>query len=418
MENPESAASLATLQGELRAKIFIGQTLLDRLSNNSLKKVQGLPKLEKKVRQEVKFLEKFEADENISKLKKEHINCSNLAHLSSIIDQIFLVESPTAVIHPFNLVTGDKARKKVVVDVVADKGQSWIKVVARNPKALDLNSQGGSQFGQKSIIDQVKEFVQCSAQNELMFKQPVVKFVFANGVTSSLHKKVCKRGAVAIGEIVNIDDDEDDDDDEDVEESSGEGSEVSDESETEELETETSEAIDSTKVNLDITAMIAYVSALTNGRNWFSYKEKILSQQADWERHRPVKPYLESIFRDKQLVCCASAMNDFITIINTLGGAGERERGTELIKRMTVVPDSTTRKTESLTLSGKIKDRSLAIFATGDFLRVLTVTANTGFIRAAAGQGVNFAVITHESRALTEDKEKFAVQLQPEFSPS
>ena len=154
----------------------------------------------------------------------------------------------------------------------------------------------------------MKEFVQCSAQNELMFKQPVVKFVFANGVTSSLHKKVCKRGAVAIGDIVNIDDDEDDDDDEDVEESSGEGSEVSDESETEELETETSEAIDSTKVNLDITAMIAYVSALTNGRNWFSYKEKILSQQADWERHRPVKPYLESIFRDKQLGQCLYIM--------------------------------------------------------------------------------------------------------------
>ena len=32
----------------------------------------------------------------------------------------------------------------------------WIKVVARNPKALDQNSQGGSQFGQRTIIDQVQ----------------------------------------------------------------------------------------------------------------------------------------------------------------------------------------------------------------------------------------------------------------------
>ena len=33
-----------------------------------------------KVRQEVKFLEKFEAPEKFKKLKKEHISCSNLSH--------------------------------------------------------------------------------------------------------------------------------------------------------------------------------------------------------------------------------------------------------------------------------------------------------------------------------------------------
>ena len=32
------------------------------------------------VRQEVKFLEKFEAPEKFRKLKKEHISCSNLSH--------------------------------------------------------------------------------------------------------------------------------------------------------------------------------------------------------------------------------------------------------------------------------------------------------------------------------------------------
>ena len=53
--------------------------------------------------------------------------------------------------------------KKVVVDIVCDKGHSWVKVVARNPKALDLNSQGGSQFGQKCITDQVRN----SNNNEL-----------------------------------------------------------------------------------------------------------------------------------------------------------------------------------------------------------------------------------------------------------
>ena len=56
--------------------------------------------------------------------------------------------------HPFNLTQNFKA-KKICVDIVCDKGQTWMKVVARNPIALDQNSQGGSQFGQRSFIDQV-----------------------------------------------------------------------------------------------------------------------------------------------------------------------------------------------------------------------------------------------------------------------
>ncbi len=34
-----------------------------------------------------------------------------------------------------------------------------------------------------------------------------------------------------------------------------------------------------------------------------------------------------------------------------------------------------------------------------------------GFVRAAEGQGVSLAVILHESRALTEDKERLATPL-------
>jgi hypothetical protein len=60
--------------------------------------------------------------------------------------------------------------------------------------------------------------------------------------------------------------------------------------------------------------------------------------------------------------------------------------------------------------SGKIKQRSRAIFGTGDRRRVLTVTANAGFVRSARGQGVDLAVYLHESRALTEDKMRLAIK--------
>jgi len=396
------------LRKALKEKIDLGHNMLAMLSNNELKQVQGIPKLEKKVKQEVKFLEKFEDGKKFLKLKKEHINCSNLVHLDSFISQIFLVNKPTAVMHPFNLCREDgSVIKKVVVDIVCEEGHTWVKVVARNPKALDLNSQGGNQFGQKSILDQVKEFVLCASQNEVLFKPPAVKFVFANGVTKNLHKRIAKRGAEAVGEVVDIGHNETDDEESDADESDCD-SEFDSEAD---VVSDTDTTIDNTKINLDITAMIAYVSALTNGRNWFQFSEKILSQQAEWERKSPVKPFLDNIFKDKELICCESAMRDFETIIATLGGPGERERASLLIKRITVVPDWNSPRTINLELSSKIKDRSKCIFGTGDSLKVLTVTANTGFVRAAQGQGVAFAVITHQSRALTEDKEKLAVNV-------
>ena len=45
------------------------------------------------------------------------------------------------------------------------------------------------------------------------------------------------------------------------------------------------------------------------------------------------------------------------------------------------------------------------------FEKVVTVSANSGFVRAAQGQGINLAVIIHESRALTEGKMPSAVPL-------
>ena len=48
------------------------------------------------------------------------------------------------------------SKLQLVVDIVSGGGSGcWIKVVARNPRALAVNSQGGAQFGQKNILDQV-----------------------------------------------------------------------------------------------------------------------------------------------------------------------------------------------------------------------------------------------------------------------
>ena len=68
-------------------------------------------------------------------------------------------------------------------------------------------------------------------------------------------------------------------------------------------------------------------------------------------------------------------------------------------------------RVQSLKTGGKVRERSKVIFGTGDYLQVVTVSANSGFVRAAQSQNINLAVINHESRALTEGKMQAASQI-------
>jgi len=97
-------------------------------------------------------------------------------------------------------------------------------------------------------------------------------------------------------------------------------------------------------------------------------------------------------------------MDDFNSILSLMGGEGEKSRARELLKRIQVVPNQISDKVETLKCGGKVKERSKYIFGTGDALKVVTVSANSGFIRAAQSQNINLAVIAHKSRALTEGK--------------
>ncbi|XP_060575092.1 UPF0415 protein C7orf25 homolog [Ruditapes philippinarum] len=162
------------------------------------------------------------------------------------------------------------------------------------------------------------------------------------------------------------------------------------------------------RINLDITALITLVSAVAHGGCYFRFKEKILSEQAAEEREDPVLPKLNAFIEGKELFACQTAVDSFQTILDTLGGQNEKKRASELLSRLTVVPDNPSFRATTIPNTGKIKDRSKIIFGTGDSLRAVTVTANSGFTRAAAHQGVTFAAFLHASRALTEQKEKTA----------
>lgn len=88
----------------------------------------------------------------------------------------------------------------------------------------------------------------------------------------------------------------------------------------------------------------------------------------------------------KELLCCKTAEDDFRSILRTIAGVQEMKRAEEFLKRVTVVLDSPSDRALSLEKKGKIKQRSIIIFGTGDKLKIPTITANAGFVRAAQHQ--------------------------------
>lgn len=56
------------------------------------------------------------------------------------------------------------------------------------------------------------------------------------------------------------------------------------------------DSVEITKLNVDITTLLAYVSAQSNGSNNWEFKDPVLTQQAARERTNPVKPFLEKTF--------------------------------------------------------------------------------------------------------------------------
>ncbi|XP_046387786.1 UPF0415 protein C7orf25 homolog [Ischnura elegans] len=404
------------LAQQLNDKITGGQELLSKVSQFS--DVNGISKLQKKIKQEINFLVKTL---KLGRVKKEHLLCTNLHHFWALVNTLESCNGLVAVLQHFIFKSGEGdyngSSTRLCVDVVAEKGRQWMKVVARNPRALSQLCSGAGEYGQRNVIDQAKEFLACAKQHLYMFRPPEVVFVFSSGIEESLANMLEDIGVIIVGKRMPDSfpcqfDDEDsecsdeneerDDDCVDVDglESNGEGPSGS----PEPVPLYSDLDVEPSRLNLDVTTLLAYVSALTNGGCKWNYKQPILREQAAQEMKHPVKPVLEALFEGKQLCVCKSAFDSFMTILNTLGGPGERERAAAFIPRLTVVEDGE-ETWENLKTKGRIKERSRAVFATGVALRAITVTANGGFVRSARNQGYEFPVFVHESRALTEGKQ-------------
>ncbi|KAL6040540.1 hypothetical protein STEG23_007605 [Scotinomys teguina] len=409
----------------LSERIAIAKELIKRaesLSGSRKGGIEGGAKLCSKLKAELKFLQKIEAGKVA--IKESHLQSTNLTHLKAIVESAENLEEVVSVLRVFGYTDTLGEKQTLVVDVVANGGHTWVKAIGRKAEALHNIWLGRGQYGDKSIIEQAEDFLQASHQQPVQYSNPHIVFAFYNSVSSPMAEKLKDMGISVRGDIVAVNSLLNHPEELQLSESESdeEGQEllqvtrVDRENVLAHIAFPTEVKVDvCRRVNLDITTLITYVSAMSYGGCHFIFKEKVLTEQAEQERKEQVLPQLEAFMKDKELFACESAVKDFQSILDTLGGPGERERATTLIKRISVVPDQPSERALRLVASSKINSRSLTIFGTGDTLKAITMTANSGFVRAANNQGVKFSVFIHQPRALTESKEALAMPLPKDF---
>lgn len=200
-------------------------------------------------------------------LKINHILCSNLIHFGYLVNILSHTENVQGVDYPIKTCGNHKSTTRI--DIVANSGRTWIKVIARNPKALNDIAFGRTNYGTKSILDHAINYTQGALDNQYCFKNPNIIFDFANRIDNELETSL---NELEIEVRIN-------------------GKSNCDKS--------LNENLDIKKLNLDVTTIMAYVSALTSGSFNWKFNEPILTEQAIKESISPVKKYLDEIFVGK-----------------------------------------------------------------------------------------------------------------------
>ncbi|XP_062578859.1 UPF0415 protein C7orf25 homolog [Saccostrea cucullata] len=438
--------------------------------------IKGANKLQRMCKSELKYLQSLRKIP--TQLCGNHLKSSNLSHFAGCLHTAYNAPGVVQILCPFSM---DGRTENLVVDVVANQGHTWVKVIARKAQALHLIWAGRGQFGERDLVRQARDYLRCAVHHPVNFQKPKIHFAFYNQVTIPMAACLEKLGVSVSGDRIPVDEgtanqinmaclsSDEDSEDETCPDKNISGNDDSDVNQDDfSLHTESERRFkgdrfssepsadlncditsstsslskndplfsdldllgslisclprfdclshctkgnDSKKVNLDITTLITLVSSVTHDGCHFEFSEKILAQQAAEEREEPVLPKLKKFLQGKTMLVCKTALEDFQSILDTLGGQKEKERAKELLSQVTVVNDDPSERTVEMPYSLKIKERSKVIFGTGDKLQAVTVTANSSFVRAAQHQGVAYAVYLHPSRALTEEKEKSAVPL-------
>lgn len=101
-----------------------------------------------------------------------NIFCSNLVYFTYLVNVLEKTENVCEVDFPIK--SQRCQNTSIRIDIVADKGATWMKVIARNSKGLSDTAHGHSNYGAKSILDHAKSYASAAASNLYCFKRPKV----------------------------------------------------------------------------------------------------------------------------------------------------------------------------------------------------------------------------------------------------
>ncbi|XP_004299451.1 PREDICTED: UPF0415 protein C7orf25 homolog [Fragaria vesca subsp. vesca] len=169
-------------------------------------------------------------------------------------------------------------------------------------------------------------------------------------------------------------------------------------------------------VNFDTTALIALVSAISNGgtekllatpeselRQRFKGNYEFVIGQVMSEIQNPILVKLGSAISGKRGITCETVHSEFKELVSMYGGPNEKLRASHLLKYLRVVPDSPSKRMMSLPTTRKLALKCKIVFGTGDYWCAPTATANMAFVRAVSQAGMSLCTIEHRPRALTGD---------------
>ncbi|XP_045810698.1 UPF0415 protein C7orf25 homolog [Trifolium pratense] len=163
-------------------------------------------------------------------------------------------------------------------------------------------------------------------------------------------------------------------------------------------------------VNFDTTALIAFVSGISNGgtekllatpesdlRQRFKGNFDFVIGQIISELQNPIHVEFGKVLCGKHGIICESVLSEFKELVLMCGGPNEKLRANK------VVPDTPSERMMGLPTTRKLALKNKILFGTGDHYHAPTLAANMAFVRAVSQTGMSLSSIEHRPRALTGD---------------
>ncbi|KAI8146980.1 hypothetical protein BJV82DRAFT_597303 [Fennellomyces sp. T-0311] len=405
--------------------------------------IEGMYRYVHSLQAEMGFLDKLLEDP--SRIKKEYIQSSNLSYLEAVHEAIEQANDIQQIMELKSVPVNDDVwmpkaalmrNQTVKVDLVAEHGLVWIKVIARNAKGLRFDMAGlevededssdeeeeydenfpttiasEDAFNDLPIFKKARSYLRSAEAHQLHFKTPQVVFAFMRLQQEDVFVERILARLREMGVVVHVG-------------ATGlQGSYCATPAEI------------TSSLNLDVSTVLALISEMSHQPCLPDQVDgEALQIQARREQIAPALPILRDIIKDKKLFMVQSAYDRLEQIVKVVGGQNEQTRFEQLFHddnydtrlwtmlpklHIEVLPDNASerfrrlleppKKKNALNNGRKIRSRfsefHAVIFGSGDAYRMTTVTAIQWIQQAITDAGLtDRAIVSHEPRSLAEQK--------------